>query len=348
MNSSDSSNAYKKNSFSPYEKILDMTYVSLINARAIYAAVKLGIPDLIKESIFDYGDIARRVGAHPASIYRLMRALANADILVEQVGKKFLLTPLGETLCSAASGSMRDWVLFSGESFYQDTLQEIVHSICTGEPAWNKVHGKSFFEFLRDNHEASNVFDKAMTSLSGREAEAIADAYDFSGLETLVDIGGGRGTLLLRILETHKHVQGILFDQHQVVSDARNYISKFGLYDRCEIRSGDFFESIPDGADAYILKYIIHDWSDNNCVTILKNCRRSMSPTSKLLLIETVIPDVGVSHISKVQDLDMLILLGGQERTLEQYSALLCQVGLKLERIIPTSELVSIIEAVVV
>jgi len=326
--------------------MLDMTYTALVNARAIFAAAKLGIPDRLQDAPCASDDIARATGTDPDALYRLLRALANAGILTESEDHRFALTLLGATLRSDAPGSLRAWVLFSGESFYLQAWQEILYSICTGTPAWNKAHGTSFFEFLRQHPEEAAIFDQAMTSISGGEAPAIVAAYDFSAFQKLVDVGGGRGTLLMTILEANPKLRGILYDQYQVAAGARQQIEAKGFAERCEIVDGDFFESVPSGADAYILKYIIHDWDDDKSLVILRNCHRAMAKEGKLLIVETIIPPPGELHLAKVQDLEMLILLGSRERTREQYEALLRQAGFKLVRIVPTREPLSIIEAV--
>src|SRR5262245_41152594 len=331
---------------SPYEQMLNMTYTALINARAIFAATKLGIPDRLTGTPCASDDIARATGTDPDALYRLLRTLANAGILTESADHRFALTPLGATLRSDAPGSMRAWVLFSGESFYLQAWQEILHSIRTGTPAWNKVHGTALFDFLRQHPGEAANFEQAMTSLSGGEAPAIVAAYDFSTLQTLVDVGGGQGTLLMTILEANPKLRGILYDQPQVVAGARQQIAAKGLAERCEIVGGDFFESVPSGADAYILKYIIHDWDDDKSHVVLRNCHRAMADEGKLLLVETIIPPPGEPHLAKVQDLEMLILAGSRERTREQYEALLRRVEFRLVRIVPTREPLSIIEAV--
>src|SRR5712692_6557149 len=196
---------------SPYVQMLDMTYTAFVNARAIFAAAKLGIPDRLQDAPCASDEIARATGTDPDALYRLLRALANAGILTESDDHCFALTPLGATLRSDAPGSLRAWVLFSGESFYLQAWQEILYSICTGTPAWNKAHGTSFFEFLRQHPEEAAIFDQAMTSLSGGEAPAIVAAYDFSAFQNLVDVGGGRGTLLMTILEANPKLRGILY-----------------------------------------------------------------------------------------------------------------------------------------
>ena len=331
---------------SPYVQMMELTYTALVNARAIYAAAQLGVPDLLQDATGASDELARATGTDPEALYRLLRTLANAGILTESEDHRFALTPLGATLRSDAPGSMRAWVLFSGASFYLQVWQAILYSIHTGRPAWSQVHGAPLFDWLAQHPDAAAIFDQAMTSLSGGEAPAVVSAYDFSAFQTLVDVGGGQGTLLMTILEAHPALRGVLYDQPQVVAGARQPLAAQGLAERCAIVAGDFFESVPPGADAYLLKYILHDWDDEQCLLILRNCRRAMSPDGKLLIVEIIVPPPGEPHLAKVSDLEMLIVLGSRERTREQYESLLGRAGFRVVRIVPTSEPLSLIEAV--
>ncbi len=329
----------------PEAQVLEMSYTALVVQRALYAAAKLGIADLIGTSSKGSEELAQATGTHPRSMYRLLRALANARVLSEQPENHFALTPLGTTLRTGASPSMRAWVLFSGEPFYLDAWKEIVHSIRTGRPAWDTVHGSSFFEYLRKHPDTAAVFDEAMTSLSSGEAPAVAAAYDFSHFQSLVDVGAGHGTLLVTILHANPQLRGILFDQAQVIEGAREPIRDQGLTARCDLVAGNFFESLPRGADAYILKYIIHDWDNPQAIRILSNCRQAISDSGRLLLVETVIPPPDEPHFAKLSDLEMLVLLGSQERTASEYAQLLTAAGFALTRIVPTREYLSVIES---
>jgi len=203
----------------------------------------------------------------------------------------------------------------------------------------------SFFEYLRQNSETAQLFDQAMTSLSQGEALAVTRAYDFSRFRRIVDIGGGHGTLLATILHANPGLRGVLFDQPRVAEAARKHIADAGLTDRCEIVGGDFFQAVPPGGDAYIMKYIIHDWDDEHSLELLTNCRRAMTTEARLLIVETVVPAPGEAHFAKVQDLEMLILLGSQERTLEEYAGLLAGAGFRVSSVTPTEEPHSIVEA---
>jgi hypothetical protein len=333
-------------SASPQGRMLELTFVAFVVQRAIYAAARLGIADLLADGSRASDEIAHAANADADAMYRLLRALASVDVLTESEGRTFGLTELGETLRSDGEGSMRGWVLFSGAGFYLSAWQEIVSSIETGTPAFPRAHGASFFDYLAADADAQSIFDGAMTSLSGFEARAVCDAYDFSATRTLVDIAGGQGTLLASVLEANPHCRGVLFDQPQTVASARSYLAARGLADRSEVVEGDFFASVPAGADTYLLKYIVHDWDDESAIRILTNCREAMAPAGKVLLAEIVMQGRGRLGYPELSDLEMLVLLGSRERTVEEYETLLGRAGLSVKSIVPTLEHLVIIEAV--
>jgi len=331
---------------SPQGRMLELTFVSLVVHRAIYAAAKLGIADLVAEAARTSDELADAVNADRDATYRLLRALASAGILEEHEGRSFSLTDLGTTLRSDIPGSMLGWVVFSGSPFYLAAWQEVVASIETGRSAFPAVHGAPFFDYLADHPEATAIFDAAMTSLSGWEAKAVVDAYDFGRTRTLVDVAGGQGLLLARILEANPELRGVLFDQPQTVPAAQAYLTAAALTERCDVVAGDFFASVPSGADTYLLKYIVHDWDDESAIRILTNCRVAMADGGRVLLIETVVPGPEQPDYAKLGDLEMLVLLGSRERAVAEYDALLGHAGLARTRIVPTSEHLKIIEAV--
>jgi len=236
-------------------------------------------------------------------------------------------------------------VLFSGSEAYLQAWLGLPYSIRTGKPAWERNHGSAFFDYLQNHREQQAVFDAAMTSLSGPEAEALVEAYDFSALHKVLDVGGGHGTLLASILKRNPTLRGGIFEQLQVLESARSAIQCAGLSDRCEFVAGNFFDSIPEGYDAYLLKYVIHDWSDDNAIRILRNCRQAMSERSKLLLMEMINSPVASSEVAAVSDLEMLVLLGGQERSEQDFASLLGEASFRLNRILPTRSPLSILEA---
>jgi O-methyltransferase domain len=327
-------------------QILHMSFTALVIARAVYVAAKLGIPDLLQDQQLQSEELAQATGMQPGALYRLLRALSSAGIVSEFPEHRFALTPVGRVLRSDVPGSMRALVVFCGEPFYLQAWQEILYSIQTGKPAWDKVHGMAVFDYYRQHPEDARIFDEAMTSLSWAEAHAVVRAYDFARFRTLVDVGGGHGTLLMTILHAHPQLHGILFDQPQVVEGARSRMTSEGLASRCDVVAGDFFQAVPQGGDAYMLKSIIHDWDDEYSVALLKNCRQVIPAEGRLLVIETVVPPPGEAHYAKYQDLEMLVMLGSQERTVEEYAALFTRAQFKLVGVVPTQEPLSIVEAV--
>lgn len=329
----------------PSLKILEITYSNFVIARALYAFAKLGIADLLGDKTLSSEELAATAGVNPRALYRLLRTLSTADVVSESQDHSFKLGSLGEALRSDVPGSMRAWAIFSGEPFYLQAWEGIVHSVQTGQTAWEHVHKMPVFEYIGQHPEAGAIFDQAMTSLSAGTAPAIVSAYDFSGIRKLADIGGGQGVLLRTILKSHRKMTGVLFDRPDAVEGIHVQLADDGIAERCEVVSGDFFRAVPAGADAYLLSSVIHDWDDERSLAILRNCRRAMTNDARLLLVETVVPAPGESHFAKLQDLEMMVIVGSQERTLDEYSHLLERAGFKLARVVPTTEPASILEA---
>lgn len=327
-------------------KILEITYTNLVIARALYAFAKLGIADLVGDATVSSEDLAAAAGVNPRALYRLLRTLSTAEVVSESQDHRFALGPLGQALRRDAPESMRAWAIFSGEPFYMQAWEQIVHSIQTGRAAWDHVHQVPLFEYIGQHPDAGALFDQAMTCLSAAEAPAIVSAYDFSSIGKLADIGGGQGLLLRTVLKAHPAMTGVLFDRPDAIAGIHAQLGEDGIAERCEVVPGDFFQAVPAGADAYLLKYVIHDWDDERSLAILRNCRRAMAKDARLLLVETVVPAPGEAHFAKLQDLEMMVIAGAQERTLAEYSSLLEGAGFKLVRVVPATEVASILEAV--
>jgi hypothetical protein len=306
---------------------------------------KLGIADLLKDGARSSEELAEATETRSKPLYRVLRALASVGVLTESPDHRFALTAVGSILRRDVPDSLRGWVLFTGEPWNLRAWEEILYTMRTDEPAWDRAHGMPFFEYLSRQPEASAIFDEAMTSLSQWDAAVVPAAYDFSPFRTLVDVGGGQGALLVSILKANPSLRGVLYDQAHVVQRAPQRIQAEGLGSRCEIVTGDIFKSVPGGADAYLLKYIIHDWKDDRAHVILTNCRRAMTKGAKLLLIEMIVPSPGESHLAKTSDVELLILLGSPERTIDEYEILLNRAEFRLDRVVPTPEAMSIIEA---
>ena len=314
-------------------------------SQAIYAAAQFGIADLLAAGPCSVADLAQKTSTNPDALYRLLRALASVGIFAEGPSREFSLTPLAEPLQANVPGSKRALALMSGdEQFHAWT--EIVYSIQTGKKAFDKVFGKPIFDYLGEHLDKAQVFDAAMVGIHGRESNAVQKAYDFSGINTVVDIGGGNGSQLSALLQAHPTMRGILFDLPHVIERARAPLAGAGLAERCELVPGSFFENVPAGADAYFMRHIIHDWDDEKSLTILCNCHRAMPAHGRLLVVESVIPPGNEPFAGKFLDLVMLMIPGGKERTEDEYRALFAQAGFELNRIVPTGTEVSVIEAV--
>ena len=324
---------------------LDQMITGYWSSQAIYAAASLGIADLLAEGPQTVEQLATATETNAGALYRLLRALASVGIFIENEQKEFALTPLAEYLRSDVPGSKRALAMMSGDEHFQ-AWGEILYSIRTGNTAFDKVFEKPFFEYLPQHPDKAQIFDLAMTGIHGRETGEILKSYDFSEIKTLVDIGGGNGSNITSMLQQYPEMQGILFDLQHVVERAQPHIKQAGLSDRCELIGGNFFESVPEGVDAYFMRHIIHDWDDDKSLAILRNCHAAMPEQSKLLIVESVIPAGNDPFAGKFLDLVMLLIPGGKERTAEEYQSLLEQAGFELTRIIPTKSELSIIEGV--
>lgn len=334
----------ESNDLRPTLKLLEMISGNWVS-QSVYAAAKLGIADLLKDGPQNIDELAQATGADVQSLYRLMRALASVDVFTEVEDKHFWLTPIGECLQTENPNSLRFMAILFGEVQYQ-AWADIVYSVKTGKCAYEHQNGISFFHYLEQNAEAAQTFNKAMTNFLQQTPISVADAYDFSGFNKVVDVGGGHGSLISSILSANPKVRGVLFDAPHVIEGAKEHIQAAELSDRCELVSGDFFKSVPSGGDAYILSTIIHDWDDDSSIAILKNCHDAMVENGKLLLVEMVILPGNEPFFGKLLDLHMLIMHGGHDRTEAEYGTLLAQAGFKMTKIITTKSLRSVIEAV--
>ncbi len=312
---------------------------------ALHVAARLGVADLLREQPRSADELAPALRVHPQALHRLLRALASDGVFEEDANSRFALTPLSRRLLSGTPDSQRSAAITMGEEHYR-VWGELLYSIQTGEPAWDRVIGQPVFEYFANNPRAAQLFDETMTGIHGAETAAMLDAYDFSPFSTLVDVGGGAGGMLLAILQRYPRLQGVLFDREHVVARARQHIEAAGLQGRCRTTAGNFFASVPPGGDAYIMRHIIHDWNDEQALTILRHCRAVLPATGRLLLVESVIAPGNAPCPAKYLDLTMLLIPGGMERTESQFRTLLGQASFRLERLVPTPSSVQVIEAV--
>ncbi|MFO0866128.1 MAG: methyltransferase [Gemmataceae bacterium] len=312
-------------------------------SQAIYVAAKLKIADHIKAGIRTPADLAAKSGAQVRPLYRLLRALASVEVFAEEADGGFALTPLAEQLTDEL-GSMRAPAIMMGDEHYASWGQ-LEHSVRTGEPAFDRIYGKPIFQYLGEQPEQAKIFDAAMTGIHGPETPAMVDAYDFSGIQTLVDVGGGNGSLLSAVLRKYPGMKGILFDLPQVVERAKDVLRGQGVADRVRCEPGNFYEGTASGGDAYMMRHILHDWTDEQCGTILGHIRKAIPNSGRLIVIECVIQPGNMPSWGKFLDLNMLVLPGGQERTEAEFRTLLEKAGFRLEKVVPTRTEVSVIEA---
>lgn len=314
--------------------------------QTMYVAARLGLADHLATGPARAGVVAERVGADPDALYRLMRALAAKGLLRHHRNDTFSLTKVGEALRTDTPGSMRDMVLFIGHQARWEDWGNLLHSVQTGEPAVIALRGMPYWDYLETNSELAQVFNDAMTATSGMTNEIALSAYDFSAFSLIVDVGGGHGQLLSTILGRAPRARGVVYDLPSVVSGADATFAAAGVADRCTAEGGSFLERVPDGGDAYVMKSIIHDWDDESSLTILRNIRTAIASHGKLLLLEMVLPERATEFIGFQLDLEMLVTVGGRERTRADYAALLSRAGFRLHRIVDTVTPVSIVEAV--
>jgi hypothetical protein len=327
------------------QQIFQLTTGFMVSA-ALGVVAQLGVADHLADEPRSTPDLAARTGANEDALYRVLRALATTGIFTETSSRTFALTPSGALLRSNVPGSMRDMVLWLCDSFHFRVYAEMAHSVRTGETLGVKLLGMPVFEYLQHNPELAARFNNAMTNFSAGIAPAVLEAYDFGGIDVLVDVAGGHGMLLASVLRKYPSMRGILFDVEHVIAGAKAP-EALGVADRCDKVSGDFFEAVPRGGDAYVLKSIIHDWDDEKAGAILRNTRAALEgkPNGKVLLVEAVIKPGNEPDLSKLGDLEMMLLPGGRERTEAEFAALFARNGFQLTRVVPTRAPLWVVEA---
>lgn len=314
-------------------------------SRAVYVIAKLGIPDLLKSGPKSAEELAESTGTHAPSLYRLLRALASAGMLASQKDRRFGLTPLSELLVTDAPGSMRWFVVSELGQEHYPAWGNLMHSVKTGEIAFDNHFGVDIWKYFQRNPEDAAVFNDSMSGMTAVVNEQITSLYDFSRFHKIVDVGGGHGGLITSILKANPQAFGVLFDAEQVISGARPKIEAAGLGDRCATIAGDFFKSVPAGGDAYIMKWIIHDWDDERAIRILRNCRNQMPQNGRVIVFDCVVPEGDEPDFSKFFDLNMMVMTGGKERTAKEFEQLLAAAGFRFLRVIPTDTPTSMVEA---
>jgi 2-polyprenyl-3-methyl-5-hydroxy-6-metoxy-1,4-benzoquinol methylase len=300
----------------------------------------------LKDTAKTAAEVAEATATHAPSLYRVMRALAGAGVLAEDAEQRFSLTPLGETLRSDVPFSLRALATSELGEVHYPSWGALLHTVKTGERGFDHVFGTDCWDYFGKHPENAAIFNQSMTELTRIVEPAVSKAYDFSSFAKIVDVGGGHGSLLTSILKKNPQAKGVILDAPQVVEGATARIKAEGLTERCEAVGGNFFEAVPEGGDAYIMKHIIHDWDDREAIAILKNCRKAIKEGGHVILIESVIPEGNEPSLAKFGDLVMMLIPGGRERTAAEFAALFEAAGFRLERITPTESPMCLIEAV--
>jgi hypothetical protein len=314
-------------------------------SQAISVAAELGIADVLKDAAMHVDELAAATSTHAPSLYRLLRALASVGIFAETENRQFRVTPLAACLRGDAPDSIRNLARWYGVPLILHSWDELLHSVKTGETGVKQALGVTdLFSYMSEHPEQAQIFHDCMSEISRKNAPGIVGAYDFGRFRKIVDVGGSHGLLLSAILQRYPGPQGVVFDLSRVVEGTRRAIAADGLTERCEAVSGNFFEYVPAGADAYVLKQVIHDWDDAPAVAILRNIRQAIPPGGRLLLIEFVIPPANEPSLSKFFDLGMLVVTGGRERNEIEYRDLFAAAGFTLIAIHPTASPQCVIE----
>lgn len=330
----------------PARAVLLRARDGLILHQALYAAAKLAVADHLDGGWRSAVDLAQELKVNEGALYRTLRLLASQGVFEENEARCFKNNPVSNYLRTGVPGSVRPLLLFWGSDFHYPCFGKILHSIETGESSRTFLSGTDGFEHLRQNPEQARLFDDAMTTLSELVAPAIASAYDFGAWGSVMDVGGGNGILLSQILRAHPRLRGVLADQEHVLARARERGYLGGDIEwRTSMEPCNFFEQIPAGCRAYLMKSVIHDWDDEQARIILANCRKAIPEDGVLLLVEWDLLGENVPSNGKFIDVVMLVLTGGRERSVDEYRELLASAGFRLNKVYPTAAQFGVIEA---
>jgi hypothetical protein len=326
--------------------ILDLV-IGFWSACAVATTARLGIADRLARGPRGAAELAGELGLDADALFRLLRAVSSLGVLSCERDGRFALTGLGERLRSDVPGSQRALIASELDTAHYLPWGRLEESVRTGRPVFETVFAMKTWEYYRDtNPGEGQLFSQNMTAMSQIETRGILAAYSFGGARCIVDVGGAHGAFLAAALKQAASARGILFDQPQVVAEAVPVLRQFGVAERVQCVAGDFFGELPQGGDVYLLKHILHDWSDADCVRILRRVREAMASDARVVVAELPLPEEGEAMpMAAMLDLNMLVMLGGRERTAVEYAALLEQAGLRLERVLPTAAPIAVIEA---
>jgi|SRR5438105_1937032 len=304
-------------------------------SQAISVIAELGIADVLKNDALHIDAIAHATQCHPRSLYRLLHMLASAGVLEELPEQRFKLTLLGECLRSDSSSKRSAWARLAGRPYVWQSWGGMMHSVKTGESSFSHLHGANLWEWRSKKRGETEIFDAAMSELSGAAGKAIASSYDFSAFNVIVDVGGGQGALLAAVLTQHKNAKGILFDLPHVVVKAQDVLRAAGVADRCEVLGGNVFKAVPEGGDAYLIKSVLMDEDNDQAIAILRACRSAVRQSGKVVVVEHLLTPPNGPEIN-YSDMTMMIMTGGRERTREEFSELFSVAGFQLEQVVVT------------
>jgi hypothetical protein len=313
--------------------------------QVLYTAAKFELADHLARKPQTASELAATIRVEPRALYRLLRSLASIGVFAEAAGGRFEMTSAAQLMRRDAPGSLHSTAMLYGDEFLWRAYGHLSKAVESGKSAFDQVYGQPFYQYLGEHPAPAALFHNAMTGFSEQEEKAILAAYDFSSVRKIVDVGGGQGGFVLALLRVHADLQGIIFDGTPPLEGTRQLFDRASVAARAEFVQGDFFASVPGGGDLYILKSIIHNWDDSAAVKILKKCREAMPESSRVLVAERVIPPGNTPSEAKLFDINMLVTLGGQERTEEEYAKLFVAAGLELAQVFPTQSHLSLIEA---
>lgn len=328
----------------PQAQLMQMSMAFMVS-RLLTVTAELRLADHLAAGPRTAEDLAAVTGAHAPSLYRLLRTLCAHGLFAEDAQGRFAITALSEPLRTGVPGSVLTSILMVGGDCFARPFANLMYSVKTGKTSFEEEFGENIFAYLSKRPEEGSMFSDLMVGFHGPETAAVAAAYDFSGFDTIVDVGGATGNMITKILATTDKARGVIFDMAHNAGDAAAMVDARGMSGRVKFEAGNFFESVPAGGDCYLMSHIIHDWSEEQCLTILGNCRKAMGPKSRLLIVEMVLPERNVFHPGKMTDMVMLAIPGGQERTEAEYRELLGKAGFRLERVVGTDSAASVVEA---
>ncbi len=330
----------------PAQQVLQLA-VGYVASAALYVATTLEVADHLASGPKAIAELARTTGANEDALYRVLRLLASLGVFEESGPRQFALTPAAALLRKDVPGSLRGIAAFLPDPFHFTIYTHTMDAVMTGKPGAETMLGMPVFEYLQKTPDYARVFNDAMTTLSASVIPAALEAYDFSQLGLIVDVAGGHGEVLMSILQKYPEARGVLTDVGHVIEGAKPRIAAAGLADRCQAVPCDFFQSVPEGGDAYVMKHIIHDWDDARAMKILQNIGKAMGARrSKVILLESVIAAGAAPDLGKFIDIEMLMFPGGRERSAEEFGALFARAGFDMTKIVPTKSPLSVIEAV--